>query len=175
MSSSAADHAPTTHKHKNFIAGTWQPETRDWLEVHSPYTRKVVGKVAQASAADVEHALKAAASAFDSYRYSSRYSRSRLLSNMSRGIVERKRELVHSIIEEAGKPVTLAAVEVDRAIGVFAWAAEETKRFGGEVFPPDADASGVKFGHAWWHWVPRGVALGIGPFNFPLVRVCVFN
>ena len=51
---------------KLFIGGKWvEPATSDVIEVHSPATGELVGKVPLASAADVDAACAAARKAFD--------------------------------------------------------------------------------------------------------------
>src|SRR4029079_75513 len=51
---------------KLFIGGKWtEPATADVIEVHSPATGELVGKVPLASEADVDAACAAARKAFD--------------------------------------------------------------------------------------------------------------
>lgn len=51
---------------KLFIGGKWtEPATADVIEVHSPATGELVGKVPLASKADVDAACAAARKAFD--------------------------------------------------------------------------------------------------------------
>jgi aldehyde dehydrogenase (NAD+) len=57
--------------------------------------------------------------------------------------------------------------EAGRAVSVFRFAAEETRRFNGDVQRLDTDAAGS--GRlAYVKRVPKGPVLGIAPFNFPL-------
>ena len=110
--------------------------------------------------------------AFKRFHKSSRYIRSRLLSKMAEGIEARRSDLVKAMVDEVAKPVTLADGEVTRAITTFTTAAEEVKRYGGEIIPLDIEASGRNYssstsGAISYH-VPRGPVLAIAPFNFPL-------
>jgi glyceraldehyde-3-phosphate dehydrogenase (NADP+) len=68
---------------------------------------------------------------------------------------------------DAGKPITLAAAEIERAITVFRLAAEEARRFGVAAFPADADARGGGL-TAMVERLPIGTVAAISPFNFPL-------
>lgn len=71
------------------------------------------------------------------------------------------------ICEEVAKPLKAARVEVERAAFTFSWAAGEAVRWGGPWLPLDAEPSGD--GRlALVRRVPRGPALFITPFNFPL-------
>src|SRR2546430_602695 len=68
---------------------------------------------------------------------------------------------------ENGKPLKWARAEVGRAVSTFRWAAEEARRFSGELQRLDTDAAAT--GRlAVVRRFPRGPVLGIAPFNFPL-------
>jgi acyl-CoA reductase-like NAD-dependent aldehyde dehydrogenase len=72
-----------------------------------------------------------------------------------------------TILREAGKPITAARTEVDRAILTFRVAAEEATRMGGEVLPLDLIPSAAgRWGIS--RRFPAGPVLAITPFNFPL-------
>ena len=154
-------------RHRLWLDGSWTA-SREVREIRSPYTGKVVALADQADAVQMRKALAAAAAASPRLRALSRHARSRLLAAMAAGIAARRAELVVLMALEAGKPVALADVEVSRAVSTFTTAAEEAKRYGGEVVPIDSDASGRGFAPAVSYWVPRGPVLAITPFNFPL-------
>ncbi|MEQ1876424.1 MAG: aldehyde dehydrogenase family protein [Bdellovibrionia bacterium] len=156
-----------TRTYKHWIAGTWQ--TSDTMqEVKSPYTGLPVASMPQATGDQADQALEAAHQAFHKFKKTSRYLRSRLLAGLAAEIQKRRETFVDRIISESGKPRMLADIEVSRAIATFTIAAEEVKRFGGEIVPIDIEASGRAFGPAQALWVPRGPVLAITPFNFPL-------
>src|SRR5215475_15997813 len=75
--------------------------------------------------------------------------------------------MAQSICHEAGKPITLARVEVRLAFEVFRLAAAELSRFGGSVVPVDL-SPGAEGLEAEVRRFPAGVVVGIVPFNFPL-------
>src|SRR4030095_149003 len=63
-----------------------------------------------------------------------------------------------------------STVEVTRAISTFRWAAEETRRFGGEFMPLDTEQSlGSLAGIT--RRFPFAPGLVITPFNFPVTLV----
>ncbi|HZN70696.1 MAG TPA: aldehyde dehydrogenase family protein [Micromonosporaceae bacterium] len=73
--------------------------------------------------------------------------------------------------EQVERAVAAAAAVADEVAGLpvstFRWAADEARRFSGELQRLDTDASGA--GRlALVRRVPRGPVLGISPFNFPL-------
>lgn len=98
----------------------------------------------------------------------SRYLRSRLLAELAGEIQAHRAQFIDLLIQEAGKPYTLADAEVSRALVTVQGASEEAKRFGGEVVTLDHDPTGRAYDPAVVTWVPRGVVLAITPFNFPL-------
>jgi len=155
-------------EHRLFVDGRWLDGEAPAREVRSPYSGAVVARVQQASAAQMDRALAAAADAFKTFRKTSRFTRSRLLAGIAHGIGERREELVAAVVAEAGKPRTLADAEVSRAVATFTIASEEAKRLSGEVVPVDLDAAGRAYEPAVSVLVPKGVVLAIAPFNFPL-------
>jgi glyceraldehyde-3-phosphate dehydrogenase (NADP+) len=86
---------------------------------------------------------------------------------VSRRLAERADEVARLITAENGKPIKWARGEVGRAISTFRWAAEEARRFSGELQRLDTDplATGRV---AVVRRVPKGPVLGISPFNVPL-------
>jgi acyl-CoA reductase-like NAD-dependent aldehyde dehydrogenase len=154
-------------RHNLFIDGAFcaSEKTR---AVTSPSTGEVTATVDEADKEQMEKALSAASLCFPRFRAISRYTRSRLLAEMASGIAARRKDLVSSIVDEAGKPVTLADGEVSRAITTFTVGAEEAKRYGGEIFPVDIDATGRAYDLGQAVFTPRGPVLAITPFNFPL-------
>lgn len=150
----------------NWIGGEWVGSAeRD--PISDPFTGEVVGEMALASDADLERAIGAAEDAFELTRGQSAWERESMLRGAAQAIAARRREIVERMIAESGKPRKFADGEVTRAISTFTLAAEEAKRFGGEVVPVDiAEASEGYF--ALSRRFPRGPVAGISPFNFPL-------
>src|SRR5215216_2677629 len=60
--------AATATERRLFIDGEWV-ETGDWIEVRSPYSGDVVGRVAKAGADDARRAIDAAESAMATYTF----------------------------------------------------------------------------------------------------------
>ncbi|WP_407676345.1 aldehyde dehydrogenase family protein [Plantactinospora alkalitolerans] len=93
--------------------------------------------------------------------------RAAALDHVSRRLAERAEEVARLITAESGKPIKWARIEVSRAAGTFRWAAEEARRWSGEVQRLDTEPSG-EGRIALVRRMPRGPVLGITPFNFPL-------
>jgi aldehyde dehydrogenase (NAD+) len=93
--------------------------------------------------------------------------RAAALDHVSRSLESRRAEVAALITEEMGKPERWADVEVTRAVSTFRFAAEEARRWSGELQRLDTDPAAT--GRlALVRRVPRGPVLGIAPFNFPL-------
>ncbi len=156
-----------TDRHQLYINGKWQ-EGHESLNILSPYNHFTVAECDQASQIQIEEMLQASTNAFEKFKLISRHTRFKLLSNISNGIAKRRQEFAESIMLEAGKPIQLADAEVGRAIVTFLHAAEEAKRWCGEMLPIDIEPSGRAYSPSTIQWFPRGPILAIAPFNFPL-------
>ncbi len=151
---------------KLLVNGTWR-DGQGTAELKSPWDDRSLGRVAQASDADVQDALKVASAARPRLQQQSSGARRELLEGIARGLRARQAELAESICDEAGKPITLARAEVARAIETFTLAAAELTRFGGETMP--LDQSDAQAGtECEIRRFPAGIIVGIVPFNFPL-------
>ena len=142
-------------------------ETAATLAVRNPWSGAEIARVPLGDAATVEAAIVSACAAFPEARSVPAHRRSAQLMAIARGIEARKEEFVHTIVAEAGKPITFAEAEVNRAVMTFTAAAEEARRQNGEVLDMDAFSTGE--GHIGMvRRFPIGVIAGITPFNFPL-------
>ncbi|GAB3945317.1 hypothetical protein GCM10027614_36890 [Micromonospora vulcania] len=137
------------------------------LTVHHPYDGRPVGRTTLATADQVETAVAAAAGVAAQAAALPAHARAAALDHVSRRLAERAEEIAALITAENGKPRKWARAEVGRAVSTFRWAAEEARRFSGELQRLDTDpaASGRI---ALVRRVPKGPVLGIAPFNFPL-------
>jgi len=142
-------------------------QAADSAEIRNPYNGKLAGIVGQASPSDAEKAIAAADSAFAETRSLPGWKRFKILEAVSRELTERTEELARGISLEAGKPIRDAKAEAARAAQTFLVAAEESKRFGGEILPLDW-TPGAENRSALIRRFPIGPLLGITPFNFPL-------
>ncbi|MER7442196.1 aldehyde dehydrogenase family protein [Micromonospora avicenniae] len=137
------------------------------LTVRHPYDGRVVGRTTVATPDQVEAAVAAAAEVAAEAAALPAYVRAGALDHVSRRLSERADEVARLITAENGKPLKWARAEVTRAVATFRWAAEEARRFSGELQRLDTDPSAT--GRiALVRRVPRGPVLGITPFNFPL-------
>ncbi|MFJ4771788.1 aldehyde dehydrogenase family protein [Streptomyces uncialis] len=155
------------------------PTTAFWLagrqatgdttfDVTSPWDNRLVGKVSVPTEAQVEEAVAKAHATVESFAATPAHVRAEALTHVSEGLASRTEEIAQLISAENGKPIKWARGEVGRAVSVFRFAAEEARRFnGGEAQRLDTDAGG-QGRLALTRRFPKGVVLGIAPFNFPL-------
>jgi acyl-CoA reductase-like NAD-dependent aldehyde dehydrogenase len=148
------------------VAGQWRAGD-EAFEVKSPYEGDVVARVGHPTRADMEEAVGAAHEVFDEARKLPLHARAEALMHISKRLAERQGEVAEQIAREGGKPIKWARVEAARAVSTFRWAAEETRRDGGEILRFDSDAAlGSRLGLI--RRFPLGPVLGIAPFNFPV-------
>lgn len=148
------------------IGGQWRT-TGNLQEVRSPFTGEVVARVSYASRSEVEEAIATASSAAAEMRALPRYEVAEALRRIADYLKSHREDFARTIATEAGKPITAARGEIDRAISTFTFASEEARRFTGEIVPIDTQAIG-RGRIGWTERIPRGIIFGITPFNFPL-------
>ena len=139
----------------------------DVVPVRHPYDGREVGRTSYATPEQVETAVAAAAAAAPEAMALPAHVRAAALDHVSRRLADRGEHVARLITAENGKPLKWARAEVGRAVSTFRWAAEEARRFSGELQRLDTDAAAT--GRlAVVRRFPRGPVLGIAPFNFPL-------
>ncbi|MGW0944977.1 aldehyde dehydrogenase family protein [Streptomyces sp. NPDC002623] len=150
-----------------FIGGQWR-EAADGArtEVVDPSRGAVVTTVAEAGAADVDAAVRAARAAFDSGAWSglSGRERGRILLRIAELIRAEADDIARLESLDVGKPITLAhAVDVTNAANDYEYFA--TLAFSLEGGNRDVPMNAL----AYTRRGPIGVVAAITPFNFPLI------
>ena len=135
--------------------------------VKSPYDGREVASVALGSAAEMEAAIQAAQRGYAAMRRLSRRERADLLLKVAAAVSSRKEEIAATMTDEMGKPLLFSRAEVDRCVTTFTLAAEEARRWAGEMVPVDIEPH-TKGWQALTVMVPLGPIAAISPFNFPL-------
>jgi acyl-CoA reductase-like NAD-dependent aldehyde dehydrogenase len=156
--------ATTATERKLLIGGEWV-ETGEWIDVRSPYSGDVVGRVAKAGAGEARRALDAAEAALAEPLAA--HKRAEILVRVAGYLGRRHEEVARTISDEAGKPLKAAKVEAARAMSTYTFSAVEARKLVGEVVPMEASQAGAgKF--AFTMRLPIGIVGAISPFNFPL-------
>ena len=146
------------------IGGEWI-ETGAWVEVRSPYSGDVVGRVGKAGAEEARRAVGAAEKAMQVPLPA--HKRAEILVKVAAALGRRQDEVARLISDEAGKPMKAARVEAQRAMSTYTFAAVEARKLAGEMIPMDAAQAG-EGKLAFTLRRPIGVIGAISPFNFPL-------
>jgi glyceraldehyde-3-phosphate dehydrogenase (NADP+) len=139
----------------------------DVVTIRSPRDGAEVGRTGYARPDQVEAAVTAAAEVKQEAARLPAAVRAAALDHVSATIARRANEIADLITAENGKPTVWAKSEVSRAVSTFRWAAEEARRFSGDLMRLDTDPA-AKGRMAVVRRFPRGPVLGITPFNFPL-------
>jgi len=156
--------AATATERKLLVGGEWI-ETGEWLEVRSPYSGDLVGRVAKAGADDTRRAIDAAERAMREPLPA--HKRAEILVRVAAALGRRHDEVARLISDEAGKPMKAARVEAARAMSTYTFAAVEARKLAGEMIPMDAAQAG-EGKLALTLRRPIGIVGAISPFNFPL-------
>jgi acyl-CoA reductase-like NAD-dependent aldehyde dehydrogenase len=155
--------AATATEKRLLVGGEWV-ETGDWIDVRSPYSGDVVGRVPKAGADETRKAIDAAAEAMLDPLPA--HERAEILVKVAGYLGRRHEEAAQTICAEAGKPLKTARVEASRAMSTYTMAAVQARTLAGDVVPMDASQAG-EGKLAFTLRVPIGVVGAISPFNFP--------
>ncbi len=154
-----------------FINNEWVSSSRGaTLIVEDPSTGREVGRIVDASDADVDRAVAAARAAFDDGRWSNLppKERERIINKLADLIESHLAEFAELEAIDNGKPVGFAtAIDIPGAVDHLRYMAGWASKLGGEVLEPLALPRGTVFSYV--SREPVGVAAQIIPWNFPLL------
>ncbi len=136
----------------------------DRLAVFDPFTGEQIGEVPQSTPADADAIMERARIGASLSRDLSKFARHRILDRASRLLGERADEAASLVMREAGKTITQARKEVQRAITTMSLSAEAARAADGEVIPFDA-YEGSENRRGWFTREPLGVIVAITPYN----------
>lgn len=151
-----------------YVNGGWLPRRRRPAEaVTAPFDGRTLARLVAGDDRDLDLAITGARAAQKLLATFARHHRASILEETGRLLGAERASLARLISQDAGKPLTLAVAEVDRAITVFRQAAEGARRFGVSALPADSDPRGEGM-TAMVERFPLGIIAAISPFNFPL-------
>ncbi|MBE9232379.1 L-glutamate gamma-semialdehyde dehydrogenase [Cuspidothrix issatschenkoi LEGE 03284] len=127
---------------------------------------QVVGKIGLLSIEQAEEAMKFAEAAFPAWKKTPVKQRADILRQAGKIMEQRRAELSAWIVLEVGKPVKEADAEVSEAIDFCLYYADEMERLEKGVI---YDVSGETNRYI---YQPKGIAVVISPWNFPLAIAC---
>jgi len=148
-----------------YINGRWaEPATSARIEVSSPASEEVVGRVPEAAVGDVDAAVLAARDAFDNSDWArmGAPARAEVLSRLSAALHARQDEIARVVTEEVGTPISLSTMVqamvplmfLDYYLGL-------ARSYAFEELRPGPMGSSLVLKE------PVGVAAAIVPWNYP--------
>ena len=146
----------------HWIGGAPDATAERFGDVHDPATGQVTARVAFASEADVDRAVRAAREAFAQWSAASLSKRTTVLFRYRELLTARRDDLARIVTSEHGKTLDDARGEVQRGLEVVEFAcgiAHLMKGEASEQISTRVDSSSFR--------QPLGVVAGITPFNFP--------
>jgi acyl-CoA reductase-like NAD-dependent aldehyde dehydrogenase len=148
-----------------FIGGEWQDAASGkTFEVIDPARAEVVTEVAEADAADMDRAVRAAREAFEGdWRKMTPRQRGRLIWKLAERLEERKDEIALVETLNNGKPLFESGIDVAMTIQTFEYYAGWATKIEGETIPVS-----VPYQFNYTLREPIGVVGAIVPWNFPL-------
>jgi 4-(gamma-glutamylamino)butanal dehydrogenase len=150
-----------------FINGRWQAaQAGATSDVISPIDGRVFSKTAEASAADVDHAVKAARASFvkGSWSKAAPAERKKVMLRIADFIEKHAVELAVLGVRDNGTEISMALkAEPASAAGTFRYYAETIDKVYGEIAPTAQNVLGLI------HREAIGVVAAIVPWNFPMM------
>ena len=151
------------HHVQQLINGQFmQSNTDEWIDITDPATQEVIAKVPQTTNGEINQAVAAAQTAFETWRKTPITTRARIFLTYQALIREHMDELAEILTAEQGKTIADARGDVFRGLEVVEHAAGIANLQIGDFV--ENVASGVD---TYSIWQPLGVCAGITPFNFP--------
>jgi acyl-CoA reductase-like NAD-dependent aldehyde dehydrogenase len=149
-----------------FIGGEERPAASgETIEVTSPATSEVIGRVACAGAADVDAAVAAARDAAPGWAATSQARRASHLYALARAVAEHADELAEIETRDMGKPITVSRkVDLRSAPEAIEYFAGWAGKIGGQTVPVPGRFLNYTVRE------PYGVVAGIIPWNYPLLQ-----
>jgi len=144
------------------IDGECQPAQEIVDSVNPSNPDEVIGKINLISVEQAELAMQAAKAAFPMWRQTPVRQRAEVLRKAAELMDGRRAELACWIVLEVGKPLREADAEVSEAIDFCRYYAAEMERLDqGSNYDLAGETNR-------YHYQPRGIAVVISPWNFPL-------
>ena len=155
---------PSVKTYKQLIGGeAVESASGETLDIENPANGQVIAKVPASAAEDVDRAVDAAETAFQSWRNTTPQDRSLLLLKIADSLEARADELGRLESQNAGKPVGAAIDEITVCVDLFRFFA------GAARIPEGLAATEYMAGHtSFIRRDPIGVVASIAPWNYPL-------
>ena len=147
-----------------FIDGEWRASASgETIDIISPSTERVIGKVQNGTPEEAVEALEAADRAQKQWKKLPARTRAEFLYLLADEIDKNSNRLAELLVSEQGKLLRVAEMEVAVTASFIRYAAEGARRIEGDIIPSDNPNEQI-----WVQKIPRGVVVAITAWNFPL-------
>lgn len=147
-----------------FINGEWRASASgETIDIISPSTERVIGKVQNGTPEEAVEALEAADRAQKQWKKLPARTRAEFLYKLADEIDKNSNRLAELLVSEQGKLLRVAEMEVAVTASFIRYAAEGARRIEGDIIPSDNPNEQI-----WVQKIPRGVVVAITAWNFPL-------
>ncbi|GAA6204545.1 aldehyde dehydrogenase [Thalassotalea sp. SU-HH00458] len=154
----------TIKNNVNFINGKYIPsKVAGEIQVFTPSTGELLGAIPSGCNEDAQYALEVAKEAQISWRKLPARQRAEMLRKFAAGIRAETEELAKLLVNEQGKLLSLARIEVDATATFIEYACDNALTMEGDILPSDNENEKIYI-----HKYPKGVVVGITAWNFPL-------
>jgi succinate-semialdehyde dehydrogenase/glutarate-semialdehyde dehydrogenase len=139
------------------------------IQTTNPYTNIVVKSFKPLNEDELEHKISDAHKAFASWKTTPIAERAKYLHKVSELMLERKHELAKIITLEMGKLIEQSEAEIEMCASVYEYYAKNSETFLKDKVVKDDG------GKAFIRYTPKGVVLGVEPWNYPFNQVGRFT
>ena len=151
-------------EYRLFIDGEWRASASgETIDIISPSTERVIGKVQNGTPEEAVEALEAADRAQKQWKKLPARTRAEFLYLLADEIDKNSNRLAELLVSEQGKLLRVAEMEVAVTASFIRYAAEGARRIEGDIIPSDNPNEQI-----WVQKIPRGVVVAITAWNFPL-------
>jgi acyl-CoA reductase-like NAD-dependent aldehyde dehydrogenase len=150
-----------------FLDGEIQPIAGETLTITHPGNNELVGRVTNATADDVDRAVRSAHRALQEWRTLGNAQRGAILQACAEAFADHVEELVPGLVAEQGKTLREARIELRKAAETlehYAGLAKEVRAAYVHGLDPGVDGRVLRR--------PLGVVAAIVPWNFPTTLLC---
>jgi RHH-type proline utilization regulon transcriptional repressor/proline dehydrogenase/delta 1-pyrroline-5-carboxylate dehydrogenase len=161
----AKTRAELGQKYALVIGGKETWAAQEIVSINPTRPDEVVGRVAKAGRPEAEAALAAAREAFPKWSRTAVEERARVLERAGELMRQERFQLMAVEVFETGKNWTESDADVAEAIDFCDFYAQEMRRIASSRYVVPGETS-------MHHYIPRGLAVVIAPWNFPLAILC---
>jgi lactaldehyde dehydrogenase/glycolaldehyde dehydrogenase len=148
----------------HYIDGQWrEPSGGSEVDVRDPASEAVIAELPTATSEEVAAAVEAANEAQTEWGRRPAKERGELVREVADVLLDHKDELAELIVEEQGKPRSVAEGEIEASADLAEYMAEWDRRIEGDILPGDVRDESIHLQRQ-----PVGVVAGIIPWNYPI-------